>query len=109
MATNQEVQLAEKAESADDKENADYKAQEQPGHPSDEGYIQDDAQKAEQADDMEDEDYKQALAWMDNRYGSNQVVQNLLARMKALEDKMGAGSQGTDDIKISLDDPGEQQ
>lgn len=99
-------QLAETAESADDKEDKDYQNQAQPGHQSDEGYIQDDAQKAETADDNEDEEYKQALAWMDSRYGSNAVVQNLLSRMKALEDKMGAGN---DDVKISLDDPQEQQ
>lgn len=108
MANQQEVQLAEKAESADDKEDKDYQNQAQPGHQSDQGYIQDDAQKAEQADDMEDQDYKDALAWMDNRYGSNSVVQNLLARMKALEDKMGAGS-NNDDMVISLDDPDNKQ
>lgn len=107
MATEEEKKDAETAEKADDNEDADYKAQAEPGHQSDEGYIQDDAEKAEQADDDEDQDYEDAINAMDDRYAQRKDVEDLKARMDALEAKFGAGNKPDEDpskkVMVSLD------
>ena len=103
MADEQDTKLAEKAESADDKEDADYKKQDEPGHQSDEGYIEDDASKAEQDDTEEDEDYDGAIQALDERYAKNEDVKNLMARMDKIEAQFGAGKKPDEKNYISLD------
>ena len=94
MADKTEIKDAEKAESSDDKEDADYKKEAETGR-SEEGYIRDDAEKAESADDNEDEAYSDAdkqdvLNELDQRYASRKDHEGLKAMVQDLANKINS-------------------
>ena len=105
---------AEKAEKHDDEEDKDYKNEEKEGHQSDAGYIKDDAEKAEKEDDEEDGDYARArqekfekFDELDTRYASRKDHMDLVARMDALEARLGAINttpEKAEQYTVSLDD-----